>query len=291
MILTSVITVNYNHSHLTDALLDSLNRSKDSDFELIIVDNGSDVPYELPSKSFRFPTVVIRSKKNLGFAGGNELGCVEARGKYLLLINNDTEVEDYFHSPLVKLFEEHPNLGILSPMLKFFDTGNIQFAGATALSPITLRNKSFGYNALDMGQFKGFKITGFIHGAAMMVPKAVYDELGGMWEPFFLYYEEYDWCHRIQAAGYDAGFTGDTVIWHKESASVGKMSPLKIKYMTRNRILYARRNVGFYWPLTLLYLIGLVALRDTILYAVKGQGSLLKALWTGVHKGIKDKAK
>lgn len=268
----------------------SLEKSKESDFELIIVDNGSSNKYVLPDQEFRFPVRLIRSEKNLGFAGGNELGLREAKGDYLLLINNDTEVEDYFHTPLVEVFKAHPKLGMVSPLLRFFDTRQIQYAGATPLSPITLRNRGIGNMEMDDTPYKGYRPTGFIHGAAVMIPKAVYQAVGGMWEPYFLYYEEYDWCTRVRDAGFEIGFLGDVTIWHKESASVGRMSPLKIEYMFRNRMLYARRNLGAIAPLTLLYLAGPVAVRDTIKYVFSNQRNLIRPLWKGVRRGLTDRS-
>ncbi len=62
---------------------------------------------------------------------------------------------------------------------------------------------------------------------ALIVPQKLYKKLGGMWQPFFLYYEEYDWCAKFKDAGYEIGFLGDVEILHKESASVGQQSPLE----------------------------------------------------------------
>ena len=289
MILISLVTVNYNHSDLTIALIESLSRLTDLRFELVVVDNNSTVPFSY-ADDLPFPMRGIYSDKNLGFAGGNELGMKAAVGDFLFLVNNDTEINQNFITPIIECFNSHPNLGMLSTLLRFYDTGLIQYAGASALSKLTLRNRSFGNLEKDSSQFKGFHLTGNIHGAAVVVPRKLYNELGGMWEPFFLYYEEYDWCARFKEAGYDIGFLGDVEVLHKESASVGRMSPLKIEYMFRNRILFARRRKYRLKSLTVIYLTTIVLLRDLLKYTFSGQYNLISPLLKGAKRGLSESA-
>lgn len=287
MILISLVTVNYNHSDLTIALIESLSRLTDLRFELVVVDNNSTVPFSYDD-DLPFPMRVIYSDMNLGFAGGNELGMKAAVGDFLFLVNNDTEITQNFITPIIECFNSHPNLGMLSTLLRFYDTGLIQYAGASALNKLTLRNRSFGNLEKDSSQFKGFHLTGNIHGAAVVVPRKLYNELGGMWEPFFLYYEEYDWCARFKEAGYDIGFLGDVEVLHKESASVGRMSPLKIEYMFRNRILFARRRKYRFKSLTVIYLTTIVLLRDLLKYTFRGQYNLISPLLKGAKRGLSE---
>lgn len=263
----------------------SLERLNESRFELIIVDNGSSEPFET-TKNWSFPVNIIHTGENLGFAGGNEVGMKAATGEYFYLINNDTEFQGPFVKPIVDCFKNHPSLGMLSTLIRFWDTGLLQYAGSTELSPITLRNSGIGTGEKDATPYRGFKKTAFIHGASVILPSKVYHEVGGMWEPFFLYYEEYDWCTRVKKLGYDIGVLGDVEILHKESASVGRMSPLKIYHMTRNRMLYARRNIYLYWPITLLYLLFVVGLRDALKFAISGQTKLLYPLMRGLVHGF-----
>ncbi len=284
MILISLVTVNYNHSNLTLDLMHSLNALQEVGFELIIVDNGSKIPFET-SVPMNYPYSIIHTGKNLGFAGGNEVGMKEANGDYLYLINNDTEIHMPFVKSIVDCFTFRTQLGMLSTLIRFYDTRLLQYAGSTELSKITLRNESIGFGDRDASAYLGYRKTGFIHGASVVIPKKVYEEVGGMWEPYFLYYEEYDWCARVKEAGYDIGVLGDVEILHKESASVGRMSPLKIRYMTRNRLLFARRNVKNWWPITMLYLTVVVGLRDVLKYALTGQFNLIQPVLQGIFKG------
>lgn len=290
MIPISLITVNYNHSELTIALIESLAALTDQRFELIVVDNASKEPFVYDGET-PFDLSVIYSNINLGFAGGNELGMQAAKGDYLFLINNDTEVHHDFIQAILDCFNRNSNLGMLSTLLRFYDTGLIQYAGASALSKLTLRNRSYGTGESDTTPYKGYRPTGNIHGASVIIPREIYQELGGMWKPFFLYYEEYDWCARIKEAGYEIGFLGDVEVLHKESASVGRNSPLKIEYMFRNRILYAKRRKHNYRYLTVAYLLTFVFFRDLIKFFFTGQFHLISPLFKGAFKGIMHSSK
>src|SRR5690606_19709409 len=102
--------------------------------------------------------------------------------------------------------------------------------------------KRIGWMEKDHGQHDQLRKTDLAHGAAMMVPRSVIDQVGMMPEFFFLYYEEVDCCETIKRAGYDIYFVPGSRIYHKESRSIGKTSTLESYYMTRNRLLFMRRN-------------------------------------------------
>lgn len=239
----SIVTINYNQLQVTCELLSSLRNVTYPDVEIIIVDNFSE---EDPSAiiSQNYPEVkLIRSQRNLGFAGGNNLGINASTGKYLLFLNNDTEVDPGFLEPMVSLFEKNPNAGAASSKLIYHNSGNIiQYAGSTCINPFTGRSKRTGYMEKDNGQYDKLCETDLAHGAAMMVPRKIIDEIGLMPEFFFLYYEEVDWCESIKTAGYKIYFVPEAKVYHKESMSVGKNSTLKTYYMTRNRLLFMRRH-------------------------------------------------
>lgn len=281
--LVSLITVNYNQSLVTRDLLLSLRKVTYPAIEIIVVDNGS--PSDTPEiLKVEFPEIVlIESKENLGFAGGNNLGLNVANGEFCLFINNDTEVEPDFLEPLVERFKSNPEIGMMSPKIKFHHTPDtIQYAGYSPINQITLRQHLIGYCQVDKGQFDEGGFTFAAHGAAMMVPAKVIDQVGPMDEVFFLYYEEHDWCERIKKAGYKVYFEPASVVWHKESLSTGKESPLKIYYIARNRILYARRNIkGLKKVASVSYLFTVVPLVFTVRYLLKGNIKLLKAAAAG----------
>src|SRR5690606_29007710 len=104
------------------------------------------------------------------------------------------------------------------------------------------RNTGLGDGEKDTGQYDEVRPTAFIHGASMVVPKKLIDKIGSMYDGFFLYYEEYDWCERFKKEGCKIMYCGLSKVYHKESVSTGVNSPLKVYYLTRNRLLFARRN-------------------------------------------------
>lgn len=240
----SIITVNYNGLADTLELLKSLEDSHCDCLEVIVVDNASkaDPTAQIQQK---FPDVqVIRSEENLGFAGGNNLGLTAAKGKYLMLLNNDTLVDKDFAAGILQAFETRPKAGIVASKIQFTHSPNVlQFAGSTPVNPYTITSFAIGYGERDSGQYDAAVESPLAHGAAMTVSREALEKAGQMTEDYFLYYEEVDWCYRIRQAGYEIWFEPSSLVFHKESMSTGKSSPLKEYYKTRNRILFARRNL------------------------------------------------
>lgn len=279
----SVITINYNGLKDTCALIETL-PLEDTPLEVIVVDNASSND-EASAIEHRYPQVkVIRSDRNLGFAGGNNLGIKASHGKYLFFINNDTLVESAVFKPLIDRLESAPKIGMVCPKIRFaWDNNPIQFAGYTPLSRITMRNRSIGFGEEDHGQYDAAHPTPYAHGAAMMVKREAIEKAGLMPECYFLYYEELDWSMMMRRAGYEIWYEPSTTIYHKESQTTGQQSPLRTYYITRNRLLFVQRNVPVCsrW-LSYLYLIGIVSLKDCILYTIRKRPDLTKATVKGI---------
>ena len=277
--LVSVITVNYDQPEVTCELIRSLNEITYPSIEIIVVDNAS--PTRSPDMiTERFPQVkLIKSNHNLGFAGGNNLGIIEAKGSYLLLINNDTEVEPGFLEPLVQKLELDPNIGAVSPKIRYFyQKDTLQFAGFTPMNPVTIRNQGIGFNEKDRGQYDEDRETSFAFGAAMLLPVAVVKKVGLMADIFFLYYEELDWFQRIRDTGYRIMYVHNSIVYHKDSITTGSLSPLKIYYLNRGRVLFMRRNIhGATALLSILYQIFVAVPKNLTVFLLKGQFSLFKA--------------
>ncbi len=283
--LVSLITLNYNQAELTCALLDSIQRLSYPAIEVIVVDNHSiEDPTDLIRKRNYSNTQILVTDENLGFAGGNNVGIRQARGEYVLLLNNDTEVTPDLIERLLEPFGLDPSLGITCPKIRYFQEPTIiQYAGYTPLNPYTGQAWSIGSHQTDKGQFDKPGLTPFAHGAAMMVKREVLDRAGLLPEVYFLYYEELDWCCRILQAGYKIYYQASALVYHKESMTVGKGNPMKVYYQTRNRILFMRRNVS---RLSLLifsiYFTALALPKAVLTYLLKGQYPFLKAFLQGV---------
>lgn len=282
--LVSIITINYNESGITLELLKSLRALTYPSVEVIVVDNAS--PNDNPGRiKEAFPEVrLIKSPENLGFAGGNNLGIDAAKGEFLFFINNDTEVPPGILEPLVETLQKHPEIGIISPKIKFhWDPSLIQYAGYTPMNPWTIRNNGIGYRQPDGPDYDTAGPTESIHGAAMMVPRRIVEEIGKMPEGYFPYYEEHDWAAMIRRAGYEAYYQPASYILHKESISTGKNSPLKTYYLTRNRVLYARRNFSsLHLLFSILYLCLISIPKNTLTFLLQRQWAHLSAYWRGI---------
>lgn len=287
--MVSIITVNYNGYAVTCEMIESVFRHVTTPFEIIVVDNAS-VEDEARMLQIKYPEVrTFRSEINLGFAGGNNLGIRESQGEYVLLLNNDTTVDCDFLKPMIERFKIESAAGVVCPKIKFEMFPNtLQFAGYTPLSKITLRNSLIGFMEEDEGQYDIAHTTPFAHGAAMMLKKEVIEKVGMMPECYFLYYEELDWSEQITKAGYEIWYEPQSVVYHKESASTGQNSPLRCYFLSRNRLLYAKRNSsGIYRLLSISYQTTVVFLRDMIRYIVTGRFDLLKAVCRGVYDALR----
>ena len=249
-----------------------------------MVDNASQ-NQEADIISQRFPYVkVIKSDKNLGFAGGNNLGIKAAQGRYLFLVNNDTIFKDFNIQALINRAESSDKICVVCPKIRFvWEPQPIQFTGYTELSKITIRNQAIGFGEEDHGQYETAHPTPYAHGAAMLIKKEAVDKVGLMPECYFLYYEELDWSMMFTRAGYQIWYEPQCTIYHKESQATGQNSPLRTYYITRNRLLLVNRNWnGISKYLSYCYLIGLVAPRDILKFTLQGRMDLVKAVFKGV---------
>ncbi len=293
MNLVSIISVNYNHSHVTEEFLEAFYHTNNYlQFEIIIVDNGSLIN-PIPGWIIKYPEVqFIRSAFNLGFAAGNNLGIENAKGDFYFLVNNDTEFTPGLIQSLLVTLQENPKTAMVSPKIRYFqDKSIIQYAGYSEMNYYTARNTCIGQFETDIGQYGiGSQITGFGHGAAMMVTKMAIESVGLMRENYFLYFEELDWAARMKKQGFEIRINFQALIYHKESMSVGANSSLKAYFMNRNRILFIRQNatigqkVIFYF-----HFVFIVMPRNIIKYLIDKQPIFILILirafiWNCTHK-------
>ena len=283
--LVSIVTLNWNTTAVTCDFLTSIKTQNTyQPIEVIVVDNAST---EDPTAAFEAAyegVIVLRNDKNLGFAGGNNTGIRVARGDYLFIVNNDTEFTPGLLEGLLAICAIHPDAGIVCPKFHyFFQKGTIEYAGFEPMNIFTGRNGMVGSREEDRGQYNEIRETPYAHGGAMLVPRKVVEAVGGLYEPFFLYYEELDWSEQIKRKGYKIYYQPASLIYHKESMTTGKSSPLKTFYLTRNRILFMRRNIP--WPGLMvfsLYFLFFTIPKNTFTYLVRGQRDHLRSFWKAV---------
>jgi len=288
--LVSIISVNYNHSDVTCEMLQSLSQITYPNIEVIVIDNGS--PNDNPKIiKERFPEVtLILNSENLGFAGANNYGIQLSKGEYILLLNNDTEVTPGFLEPLVRKMASDPMIGAVSPKIKYFySPDTLQFTGITPINSVTGRSKGIGYGKKDNGQFEMDALSAFAHGAVMMISREAIHKIGLMSTAFFLYYEELDWGFRLCNAGYKIYYVHDSTVYHKESISIGKLSPLKTHYLNRSRWLYMRRNVfGFNYLVFILFQIFFSVPKNALIFLLQGRFDLYKAYHSAIWWHLKN---
>jgi len=293
MNLTSIISVNYNQPGVTIDFLKSIKaNSLNENIEVVLVDNGCIEDHRAAFEKVYPDLVYVKSDVNLGFAGGNNLGISAAKGDFLLLLNNDTEITPDLVSTLRNTMEENSEIGMISPLILYYDQQDIiQYAGFTQMNYLTGRNSGIGSMDINMGQYDHVsRETAFCHGAAMMCRTEDLKSVGLMEEHFFLYYEELDWCEKFKRAGKKIWFTGETKIYHKESMSVGKESSIKTYFMTRNRMLFIRRNTGYLNTLGFsLFFIFFSCSKQISVYFKKGRKDLVKWVIRGILWNFKNK--
>lgn len=286
----SIITVNYNGVTDTCEMIESLKRHENYPYELIVVDNGSASLNDYTLLKEKYPDAkVIRNDINLGFAEGNNIGVKQATGDYLFFLNNDTIITRPILEILVKRLDSDEKIGCVSPKTTFWPQNNkLQYAGATPMSYITLRNEFIGYSQEDDGRFDVPQETAFANGAAMMIRTADIQKFGYMSEYYFLYYEELDWCTFMHKAGFSIWYEPQAVVGHKESANVGLQSPLQVYFHTRNRLIFAQRTLSdpFERKCSYLYQLFVALPKHFLIYLCQGKFKLILPLLKGGIDGI-----
>lgn len=281
----SIVTLNYNQTPITIDFLKSTELLKFRNFETLVCDMGSNIDPTEEINALNIPnTRVLRSEENLGFTGGNNWGMRQAKGDYVFIVNNDTEVTPDLLDELLAPFYNDPTIGVTSPKIRFYHHPNvIQYAGFNEINVFTGRASAVGSKEEDKGQHDTPGYTHGAHGCAMLVKREVIDKVGMFPEKFFIYYEEWDWSSRIKKAGYKIYYQASALIYHKESITMGKQSAIKVYYHTRNRILYMRRNSNVWQFLCFSLFFAFLTFPKTVLrFITSGQKEHLKSFWKGI---------
>jgi GT2 family glycosyltransferase len=210
----------------------------------------------LEGKVEKGAVTLIKSTKNLGFAGGNNLGiklALNNQAAYIWLLNNDTVVRPDALSHLVQTFSRYKKgqaakLGMLGGKLRYYHQPEMLQAVMGVYKPFFGATAHIGQNELDQGQFDHIAIQEnyYIVGACLFLSRDFIHEVGPMAEDYFLYYEEIDWVNRARKSNYEIAVCPEAVIYHKEGASVGnKVNGVKSKvsdyFSIANRLKITKR--------------------------------------------------
>ena len=246
--LLSVIIPNWNGKHFLTECIDSLKEQTFRDFETILVDNGStDGSAEFAEKRYGEFIRVLRNNENLGFAGGNNIGIQAARGKYIVLLNNDTWADPHWLEELVKATQIDSLIGMWGSKIRsYFQRNKIEGIGELIYWDGLCRAQ--GQFEQDDGQYEVMQEILFPPGCGAMYRKSVLDEIGLFDEDFFAYGDDTEIGIRARLAGWKCLYVPRAIIYHKNSGTGGQHSPFKAYYVERNRFWITLK----YFPLPLL---------------------------------------
>jgi len=250
----SVIIVSLNGQPRISMPLDAMRACEPAAHEVLLVDNGSTDGLS-PYVKENYPEVeLIRSPRNLGFAGGNNLGILNAGGDVVILLNDDTEPRVDWLGPLAAAFSANPKLGIAGCQLLYPGTAKVQHLGGIVHANGLTDHVGWGNAAHEGGAGLPPLIPAdYVTGAAMAIRREVLAEVGlldvGFWP---IYFEETDFCHRARGAGWEIATVPASIVVHHESQTTHAWSQKFLETYHRNRLRYLIKNRTLReWPRTL----------------------------------------
>lgn len=255
----AVILVNWNSFSLTSDCIESLSAMSFADYDVIVVDNGSvDESGSLLKEKFR-NIILIQSDTNLGYTGGNNLGMQHALAhnyEYQLLLNNDTFVEPDFLEVLVNYMDEHPETGVIQPLIFFNHNRSLVWNGGSYYQQWLGYAYTQNYNQPKLQSSSQIKEVGWITGCAFLTRSAILSETGLLANNLFIYYEDVDLSFRIKKTGAKLIFHPGSVIYHiagmsnrnKTKGKEGFVNPIVHYLNVRNKIWFLKKYTSW-WQL------------------------------------------
>lgn len=272
----SIVIVNWNTSDLLRDCLISVGKGLGGvKAEILVVDNASeDASCEMVRRDF--PLVqLIESKKNLGFAGGNNIALSRAEGRYILLLNTDTLVHGEVLPEAIRWLDRHPSVGVMGPRVLNTD-GSIQPSCSSFPSLKNLALQTIGLTRI--ARWDSYRLTGLdrssewrvdvISGAAMFVRKSAMGEVGLLDEAFFFYGEETDWYRRFTKAGWEVVFAPIPDITHFGNGSAAKLNHRRDVLMTEGTTRLHRKHGGLLAAFTCFLILGAHNLTRAVFWTV-----------------------
>lgn len=279
----AIVILHFNGKEDTLECLESIKKLSRDNYDLlnIIVDNGSKENFRLEEFSLKNEKIkIIRSDKNLGFAGGNNVGikyALDQGASYVLLLNNDTVLDKNLIKELLKAVQSTDQVGIAVPKIYFAkgfeyhkdkykeeDLGKVIWYAGGNMDWKNVIGYHRGVDEVDHGQFDVAEETDFATGCCMLVRKEAFEKIGLLDEKYFLYYEDSDFSQRIKNAGYKIVYDPKAMLWHKNAGSAGGSgSSLQDYYITRNRLRFGSEYASFRTKLSLF--------RESVSLLVKGR--------------------
>lgn len=307
MIDLSIIIINWNTANLlADCLRSIENRVQDRlNLEIIVVDSASqDDSVAMVQHDFPHVTLLPQDE-NIGFVRGNNLGLEVAQGRYLFLLNPDTEVINDALTQMVDYLDAHPDTGIVGPHTlntdgsyqstrRHFPTITTAFFESTWLQPFAPKKMLDHYyvnNAPDDAVID----VDWVQGSALMARREVYEQIGGLDTAFVMFSEELDWCKRAKDAGWEVTYLGGAYITHHGGKSTEQVVANKHIYFQQSKIRYFHKHHGLIVALSLRLFLMVSYLWQIILEAAKSllgskremRRERIRAYWQVIRSGLK----
>lgn len=253
----SIIIVNWNVANLLKACLDSILTSptEPDALEIIVVDSAS-TDDSVTMLKRDYPQIkLIEQRENVGFTRGNNIGLETSVGRYILLLNPDTEVLDDALEKMIEYMETHPQVGIIGPQTlnsdhtmqstkRRFPTFLIGIFESTWLQALAPKSILDSYYANDISN-DAIADVDWVQGSALMARREVYQKIGELDEGYIMYSEEMDWCKRAKAAGWRVVYFGQAQIIHHGGKSSDQTPARKHIHFQQSKLRYFRKHHGW----------------------------------------------
>ena len=220
-------------------------------FQVTVVDNASqDDTVEALKAEFGDSIDIIANSSNLKFAGGNNVGIrhvLESDVKWVLLLNNDVEVDPELLEALVSAGLRDSRIAIVGPKIYYWEPRDLIWFAGGEISLCGRGSRHIGIREKDIGQYDRFRDVDYVTGCALMIRRSVVERTGLLDETFPMYNEDSDWCMRAKEAGYRVVYTPEGKVWHKISASAGgQVSVFKMRNRMRSQWLFLKKHARWY---------------------------------------------
>ncbi len=246
---TFIIILHYGDPQITIDCIRSIFKQRLEFEKLIVVDNNQNF-----KTSFN-GVKIIRNKKNLGFAGGVNVGikyAISQNADYVLLLNNDTMLNQDILKPLIKFLQQFKNAGIVGPAIKFKREEKFIYDLGGKI------NKIFGRTShTEASKIQNTKprVVDYVSGCCMLIKKDVFEKVGLFDERFFLYYEDVDLCIRAKDKGFFTYVVPSVYIEHALSKTIGKVSKLALYHQTKSGLQFGKKHLSSTLVLNRLFII------------------------------------
>lgn len=285
--LVDIILVNYNGSDDTIECINSIHKTKyNYDVEIIVVDNCSNEGERKKIREFceNKGCIFIQSEVNGGFAYGNNLGiqkAIDAKADYIMLLNNDTVVQNDFLNPLVNFLQSHNDVAMVSPKILYYNHDIICSEGGEINWMLAGQNNN--ENKKDYKNDVEI-YSSFLSGCCILFRKELIDSVGMLSEDYFMYYEDVDFSYRVCTKGYKMCCVPSSIIYHKIGmSSGGDNSPFTLEWATRGHHIFinkvAKQNGKYYFVKCYVYIRDVIRI---IYYACFKSTDKAKSIWKGL---------